>query len=369
MTQRSDTNSSRQFTIDFYDRLEDAQNQLLYQKMVETVATLNLSTDQFQKTFQTLFTQRTNQVLELLRIHNVAVQQSSTENIEQTDDVDADLINREKKHETYQLRWLEIDKWEKTLQRFLQNNTENALSESDLAIQLHQWLPLSLIHQNQSPVRIDFLTGKKAHRRQFGGGANQPLARAMGKLEDGLPTVLDATAGLGGDSFVLASCGFQVAMLERDPFVACLLQDALTRAKFIEDFDTETSHTDLKEVTGRLSFIASDSIHYLTQIAQSRESDTQNKIIDTIYLDPMYPEKKKNAATKKEMALLQQKVGPDLDSHKLLDVALKVARYRVVVKRPKNAPIIEHPTYQPTTAIKSPNTRYDIYVIKALKKH
>jgi 16S rRNA (guanine1516-N2)-methyltransferase len=38
-------------------------------------------------------------------------------------------------------------------------------------------------------------------------------------------------------------------------------------------------------------------------------------------MDPMYPEKKKSAATKKEMKALQNLVGPDRDSENLLQAA------------------------------------------------
>ena len=74
---------------------------------------------------------------------------------------------------------------------------------------------LALCNKQTGPVSIDFLSGKKAHRRQFGGGKGQPLVRAMGTTENGLPKILDATAGMGGDSFVLASLGFEVKMVER----------------------------------------------------------------------------------------------------------------------------------------------------------
>lgn len=359
MTPLTDTSPSSQLKIYFDDRLTAIHSRPLYQKIIETLLAQGLEPDQFEAYFEKLFEQRCQKALSLLKTHDLTLQHLSIENFADNDEC----------QETYQLQWLEIDKCEKTVQKFLQDSSMETLGETDWAIQLHQWLPLSLIYQTQSPVRIDFLGGKKAHRRQFGGGANQPLARAMGKLDDRLPTILDATAGLGGDSFVLASCGFHVTMLERDPLVACLLQDALMRAHFINDFDKKLNDSELTKITGQLRFLANDSIQFLTELAKtSNTSNGQTNAFDTIYLDPMYPEKKKNAATKKEMALLQQKVGPDLDSHKLLDAALKVARYRVVVKRPKNAPVINHPIYQPTTAIKSPNTRYDIYVIKALKK-
>ena len=220
---------------------------------------------------------------------------------------------------------------------------------------------LALFHKDSGPVFIDFASGKKAHRRHFGGGKGQPLVRAMGKLKEGLPTILDATAGMGGDSFVIASQGFKVQMVERSVAVAALLEDALNRGlDSLRNLPDEASDPELLSIIMSMSLVQADSTEYLL---------SQKPVVDVIYMDPMYPEKKKNAATKKEMKALQNLVGPDKDSENLLQAALHTASYRVVVKRPKNAPIIqlENPLLIPSAEITSPNTRYDIYSIKALK--
>lgn len=220
---------------------------------------------------------------------------------------------------------------------------------------------LALFHKDSGPVFIDFVSGKKAHRRHFGGGKGQPLVRAMGKLKEGLPTILDATAGMGGDSFVIASQGFKVQMVERSIAVAALLEDALKRAQAsLQDLSEEATDPELLSIIMNMSLVQADSANHLL---------SQKPVVDVIYMDPMYPEKKKNAATKKEMKALQNLVGPDRDSENLLQAALQTASYRVVVKRPKNAPIIqlENPQLIPSAEISSPNTRYDIYSIKALK--
>ncbi|HIE40222.1 MAG TPA: hypothetical protein EYP76_02190 [Thiomicrorhabdus sp.] len=166
----------------------------------------------------------------------------------------------------------------------------------------------------------------------------------------------------GGDSFVLASLGFNVLMLERSQAVSALLEDALLRGHKAltnhEILDLELLHT-----LNRLQNIHTDSSTFL------QNSNAQKQHVEVVYMDPMYPEKRKKAATKKEMKVLQNLVGPDKDSSILLQTALQTASYRVVVKRPKNAPIIvlDNPKLVPTTQISSPNTRYDIYVIKALQ--
>ena len=56
-------------------------------------------------------------------------------------------------------------------------------------------------------VRVDFVAGKSRHRRLYGGGKGQQIAKAVGVQGSVRPSVLDATAGLGGDAFVLASLG------------------------------------------------------------------------------------------------------------------------------------------------------------------
>ncbi len=210
---------------------------------------------------------------------------------------------------------------------------------------------LALLSADSGPVLVDFISGKKNHRRQFGGGKGQPLARAVGLQQEQPPTILDATAGMGGDAFVFASLGCKVLMVERSPIVAALLDDALQRANQAEDLEAE-----VLQIIQRLSLVNADSADYLLKAKPA---------VDVIYMDPMYPEKRKKASAKKEMKALQGLLGPDMDSEKLLAAALQTAKQRVVVKRPAKAPTING--IQPNAEISSPNTRYDIYSIKALK--
>lgn len=210
----------------------------------------------------------------------------------------------------------------------------------------HDQHKLAIIPQHSGPVFIDFNAGKKAHRRQFGGGKGQPLARAIGLNSKYTPSVLDATAGMGSDSFVFASLGCPVMMLERSQPIAQILADGLARG--LQD-------PEISDILNRMTLINQDATVYLL---------TERPKVDVIYLDPMYPEKKKNAAPKKEMKLLQTLVGPDLDSNDLLNAARQIATYRVVVKRPKGAPYVGG--QKPQAEITSPNTRYDLYINQAL---
>lgn len=103
--------------------------------------------------------------------------------------------------------------------------TEFALQLGDDGLQL-----VELGDKAPGPVRVDFVEGAAAHRRQFGGGSGQMIAKAVGVQSGIRPRILDATAGLGRDSFVLASLGCEMTLIERQPLVAALLEDGLQRA-------------------------------------------------------------------------------------------------------------------------------------------
>ncbi|MFQ5644598.1 MAG: class I SAM-dependent methyltransferase [Thiogranum sp.] len=195
------------------------------------------------------------------------------------------------------------------------------------------------------PVRADFVGGEMGHRQRFGGGRGQALARAVGMKPGFSPDILDATAGLGRDGFVLASLGSRVTLCERSPVVAALLHDALRRAA-----DDSTIGAWIGE---RLQLVNADACLYLHTLAEQQRPQV-------VYMDPMYPPGKAHVQVKKGMRALQQLVGPDLDSAQLLDAALQTALRRVVVKRPHRAGWIHD--RKPDTTIQSKKTRYDIYV-------
>ncbi len=190
------------------------------------------------------------------------------------------------------------------------------------------------------PVYVDFVSGALAYRRHYGGGRNQALAKAIGLKHASNPTVLDATAGLGRDAFILAHLGCHVQMIERSPVVAALLHDGLQRAE--QDIKIGPL---IKE---RLQLIHHDAQQWLL---------SKKPQPDVIYLDPMYPHRKKSALVKKEMRLFRAIVGEDLDAPALLKAALACAPRRVVVKRPKWAPSLEKPKF----CIESEKTRFDVY--------
>lgn len=191
-------------------------------------------------------------------------------------------------------------------------------------------------------IFVDFVGGAMAHRRKFGGGRGEAVAKAVGIKGDYLPDVVDATAGLGRDAFVLASVGCRVRMLERNPVVAALLDDGLARGYA----DAEIGGW-LQE---RLQLIHASSLTALTDITPRPQ---------VVYLDPMFPHKQKSALVKKEMRVFQSLVGPDLDADGLLEPARLLATKRVVVKRPDYAPPLAN--VATPNAVVTKGHRFDIY--------
>lgn len=196
-------------------------------------------------------------------------------------------------------------------------------------------------------VYVDFVEGAVAHRRKFGGGRGQSIAKAVGLKAGATPTVVDATAGLGRDAFVLASLGCKVTLIERSPVVAALLQDGLARAAQDPEIGPWVSE--------RMCLLQGPAVDNLLALTERP---------DVIYLDPMFPHKQKSALVKKEMRVFQSLVGPDLDADALLPAALKMANKRVVVKRPAYAGWLNE--HKPSMAIETKGNRFDVYVMAAL---
>lgn len=216
-----------------------------------------------------------------------------------------------------------------------------------LQVNIQQLELIKLNEPKLGSIKVDFVEGTVAHRRKFGGGRGQDIAKAIGLKHGFMPHVLDATAGLGRDAFVLAGLGCKLTLMERMPVVAALLDDGLERAKL---------NAEVSEIAQRMRLVHGSSIEDMTVDDQ----------VDVVYLDPMYPHRDKSAAVKKEMRVFQSLVGEDLDADELLSPALALAKYRVIVKRPSYAPPLNNKT--PTTSIKMKKNRFDVYVNKAIPK-
>lgn len=226
--------------------------------------------------------------------------------------------------------------------------------ESGLSLRLHDG---ALVIAGEAscyghPVKADFVAGGAAHRRRFGSGRGQLVARACGFGKGIVPQVIDATAGLGRDSFVLASLGAEVLMIERVAAIHALLADALRRAS--ED-------PEVGEIVSRMALRHADSGETLADVVADWPHPPQ-----VVHLDPMFPHQEKSALVKKEMRLFRELAGHDDDAPRLLEAALDVATHRVAVKRPRKAPPIDGPA--PHHVIEGKTSRYDLYVRRSMKR-
>lgn len=204
---------------------------------------------------------------------------------------------------------------------------------------------LSTADPKMNGVSVDFCGGAYDHRRKYGGGKTQAVVRAMGyKKRVEAPSIVDATAGFGRDAFVFASLGCRVHMIERSPTIAALLADGLRRA-----YADETIGEWAREL---ISFTEGDSLLSLQCLPF---------VPDVIYLDPMYPDRKKASNAKKEMQLIKMIVGDDPDADELLPMALSLAQNRVVVKRPINAAPLNDK--KADGVIKTTKHRFDLYFL------
>jgi len=192
---------------------------------------------------------------------------------------------------------------------------------------------------------IDFASAANAHRRLYGGGRGQAIAKAMGLKTYGLPlTIIDATAGLGQDAFVLACLGCNITLIERSAVIASLLQDAMLRAAAVAE---------LKPIIDLMHLINADAKRILTSLPPAA-------FPDVVYLDPMFPLRNKSALVKQEIRLLKEIVGDDPDADELLMAARQVALRRVVVKRPRIAPYLNN--ILPHSSQIGKANRFDIYM-------
>ena len=205
-------------------------------------------------------------------------------------------------------------------------------------------------------VQVDFASGAAQHRRTQGGG--ELIAKAV--QHTARPVVWDATGGLGRDSFVLASLNLTVHTFEQHPAVFALLQDGLHRA---------AQSPEIAAIAARITLHQGNAAALMPTLA------AQIGRPDVVYLDPMYPERQKSAAVKKEMAyfhaLMEQpenersefRRSQNANDAALFQAARAIAQKRIVVKRPRLGEFLcgEKPAYQ----YAGKSTRFDVYLPKA----
>lgn len=198
-------------------------------------------------------------------------------------------------------------------------------------------------HHPKQRLHVDFIAGKQGFRRRQQGQAREAIVRAcaIGKVPG--RQIIDATAGLGHDAFVLASYGANVTMLERSPVVATLLNDGLQRARL----------EGAEKITARLTLIQADAAAWLRQ--------AQWPAAEVIYLDPMYRPTRRKAAATKSLAMLEGLLEQEIpNDDELLTTALQAASKRVVVKRQRLAPTLGETT--PSFTMTGRSTRFDVYI-------
>jgi 16S rRNA (guanine1516-N2)-methyltransferase len=187
---------------------------------------------------------------------------------------------------------------------------------------------------------VDF-AGTSALRRLRHRG-KELLVQAVKVRKTVQPLLIDTTAGLGRDGFLLAAAGFRVQMVECNPVVAALLEDGLERARRVAE---------LAGIAERVHLVAGDALVYLPTLTDQP---------DVIYLDPMFPERTKSAKVKQDLRLLQLLDQKSTNPEQLLRLALTLRAKKVVVKRPLKGPhLLELP---PSYMLKGKTIRFDVYV-------
>jgi 16S rRNA (guanine1516-N2)-methyltransferase len=191
-------------------------------------------------------------------------------------------------------------------------------------------------------LRVDFVMGAVAHRLRFGGGRGQDIAKAMGFRNGNTPTIIDATAGLGRDSFLLASLGAQVTMIERSEKMHMLLELGMERA-FNEGGQ-------FREIIERMTLLKGDAKDIIPTLTA-----------EAILIDPMHPERKNSALVKQDLRQVRDIVGSDEDAADLVRLAIMHAQKRVVLKWPAKADPIEG-VQKCSHQILGKTTRYDVFM-------
>lgn len=177
--------------------------------------------------------------------------------------------------------------------------------------------------------------------------AGELLVRAAKVRGCAEPWAIDATAGLGEDSFLLAAAGFRVSMYESDPTIAALVRDALARAQ---------ADPKLADIARRMELFEEDSIEAMAHLG-----DTP----DVIYLDPMFPERRKSAAVKKKFQLIHHLEAPCQNEGALLAAAISAGPRKVVVKRPAKGPHLAG--VKPSHSLAGKAVRYDVIIPASIK--
>ena len=191
-------------------------------------------------------------------------------------------------------------------------------------------------------LKCSFIEGPILHRLKYGRGRGQNLAKAVGMKFNKNRNIIDATAGLGYDSFILASIGAKVTLIERSQKMYELLQNGIDEGL---SFGGE-----IEKIIKRMELVFGDSKDILPKLTP-----------EVIMIDTMYKDRKKTALVKNNMRLVRDIVGPDSDYIDLLKVALNCATNRVVLKQPRYAKPIKE-IRKCSHQILGKTIRYDVFM-------
>ena len=191
-------------------------------------------------------------------------------------------------------------------------------------------------------LKCSFIEGPILHRLKYGKGRGQNLAKAVGMKFNKNRNIIDATAGLGYDSFILASLGAKVTLIERSQKIHELLQNGIDEGI---SFGGE-----IEKIINRMELLFGDSKDILPKLTP-----------EVIMIDTMYKDRKKTALVKNNMRLVREIVGPDSDYIELLKVALNCAKNRVVLKQPRYAEPIKEIT-KCSHQILGKTIRYEVFM-------
>ena len=191
-------------------------------------------------------------------------------------------------------------------------------------------------------LKCSFIEGPILHRLKYGKGRGQNLAKAVGMKSNKNRNIVDATAGLGYDAFILASLGAKVTLVERSEKMYEILQNGINEGV---SFGGE-----IEKIINRMDLLFGDSKDILPKLSP-----------EVIMIDTMYKDRKKTALVKNNMRLVREIVGPDSDYIELLKVALNCAKNRVVLKQPRYADPIKE-IRKCSHQILGKTIRYDIFM-------
>ena len=191
-------------------------------------------------------------------------------------------------------------------------------------------------------LKCSFIEGPILHRLKYGKGRGQNLAKAVGFKFNKNRTIIDATAVLGYDAFILASLGANVTLIERSEKIYDLLKTAISEAQLYGG--------EISKIVNMMNLLFGDSKDILPNISP-----------EVILIDTMYKDRKKSALVKNDMRLVREVVGSDSDHVELINVALNNASKRVVIKQPRYAETLDN-IKGCSHQILGKTIRYDVYV-------